>query len=294
MPPLSASPTNDFVDRCVSRLLDLFDCCIRAGGPLFVFFGLALVTAVAVFFFLYPLVPLPASSPERIAMCAVGGLLYVNIVFNWLACVATSPGRPPLVAAPTPMDTTCHRCERWKPARAHHCHVCNACVLAYDHHCPWMANCIGFGNYRYFVLTLAWLVLGCAFCLYTTTKYFQAPQALWRGGVQGHGLVYPVLFTLMMSGAAGPAVGLLLAWHVFLIVTGQSTVEFYTRRTEARMSHRGQRPSWNEFDLGYVKNWERVFGPSRFPLHWARLSLRPPPGDGVNWQTARSLASSLV
>ena len=37
------------------------------------------------------------------------------------------------------------------------------------------------------------------------------------------------------------ALGLLLGWHIYLIGTGQSTIEFYANRT-ARAEHRAARP----------------------------------------------------
>lgn len=47
-------------------------------------------------------------------------------------------------------NTICHTCKLEKPARSRHCSICNKCVLLNDHHCIWMNNCIGKGNYTYF------------------------------------------------------------------------------------------------------------------------------------------------
>ncbi len=54
-----------------------------------------------------------------------------------------------------------------KPERAHHCRACKTCTLKFDHHCPWLNQCVGLGNERYFVLFMAWLSFGCGIVLYS-------------------------------------------------------------------------------------------------------------------------------
>ena len=48
----------------------------------------------------------------------------------------------------------CPECETLKTIRSRHCIVCNKCVERYDHHCPWINNCVGAKNHNWFLLYL--------------------------------------------------------------------------------------------------------------------------------------------
>ncbi|KRX03078.1 Ankyrin repeat-containing domain [Pseudocohnilembus persalinus] len=47
----------------------------------------------------------------------------------------------------------CMDCFIVKTPRSRHCEICQKCVSHYDHHCPWINNCVGVNNHPQFLLT---------------------------------------------------------------------------------------------------------------------------------------------
>ncbi|KAM9081557.1 palmitoyltransferase ZDHHC12 isoform 3-T3 [Megaptera novaeangliae] len=70
----------------------------------------------------------------------------------------------------------CRYCMVLQPLRARHCRECRRCVRRYDHHCPWMENCVGERNHPLFV---AYLALQLVVLLWGLYLAWWVPPAPW-------------------------------------------------------------------------------------------------------------------
>lgn len=60
------------------------------------------------------------------------------------------------------LDNFCSYDEVLKTETSFHCHTCGRCVEQFDHHCPFINNCLGYRNHKYFTLFVfmyAWFLL---------------------------------------------------------------------------------------------------------------------------------------
>ena len=108
-----------------------------------------------------------------------------------------------IIYHPSPLPSYCKKCDIERPPRAHHCKVCKRCVLEYDHHCPWVNNCIGLNNYGEFILLLFYIIIGCAYgcCLLSISFYTVMKRYIQIHGfnLRGAGKSALVLFYHMNS-----------------------------------------------------------------------------------------------
>ena len=138
-------------------------------------------------------------------------------------------------------------CDNIKPPRCHHWSMCQKCVLRMDHHCPWIGNCVGFNNHKYFIwfliyalngtiLMSAWVIISIAWGV--------AQKDEKSGEADIHYLIAWVLST-----AIACALLLLISVHMYMLGTNETTLEM------------GEYGKKNPFDMkDWYSNFQIVFG----------------------------------
>jgi len=179
----------------------------------------------------------------------------------------------------------CKNCSLYKPDRCHHCRVCKSCILKMDHHCPWIANCIGFNNHKYFLLLVFYALVNLAFisftlCYETVSLVYVVEMTFWRRFF----LVFVITFSLIM----GMLLKCFFLLHLWLTSRGMTTIEF----CEKRHVHLGSGGRLSLYDVGLYKNLQSVLGPN--PLFWL-MPFNLPEGDGLEFRVgAKSATEPLV
>ncbi|RXN24982.1 palmitoyltransferase ZDHHC15 [Labeo rohita] len=184
----------------------------------------------------------------------------------------------------------CDRCQVIKPDRCHHCSVCETCVLKMDHHCPWVNNCVGFSNYKFFLLFLSYSMIYCVFIASTVFQYF---LKYWVGDLPNGPAKFHVLFLLFVALMFFVSLLFLFGYHCWLVAKNRSTLEAFS----APVFQNG--PDRNGFNVGLSRNLQQVFGEDKklwfipvftsqgdghyFPLRTLRESENPLLANEGKW-----------
>uniref|UniRef100_A0A6B2LC21 Palmitoyltransferase n=1 Tax=Arcella intermedia TaxID=1963864 RepID=A0A6B2LC21_9EUKA len=158
----------------------------------------------------------------------------------------------------------CPTCNIYRPPRAVHCGICDNCVARFDHHCPYVGNCIGQRNYRYFLLFIASTLLSALFLLSHNAYYLSL--SIHRTGLSEAFFSDPLLYvflwaTSLVALIASILLGILVGFTGFLVSCARTTNE-NIKQTFFNVG--------NPYSRGCLGNWVLSLCPPSYPP-----SLRP-------------------
>ena len=154
---------------------------------------------------------------------------------------------------------TCERCMKRKPDRTHHCRLCDQCVLKMDHHCPWIANCVGYFNYKYFFLMVFYGAL--SIIIFTTTFWETVYVWIHDPDASAYACFFIVLMYSLVT-MLGIVVTGFLSFHIYLITKNMSTIEFCEKKRSGQQSYKEDSP-WR---ISNYHSFQAALGPK--PWAW--------------------------
>jgi palmitoyltransferase len=228
---------------------DLMGVMGRGMGPVVMCFCIALISFETHSWFTLVLPSFGLSPRLEFLVTLVSSIFPGRIFLDYFRTSFTDPGSPQSFSAQGSGSTsqgqadgdvelgalssevkTCHKCNGPKPPRCHHCKVCRRCVLRMDRHCPFVNNCVGLRNHRFFILFLLELVIACSILVVCLLP--QLLHSLKAHPSQTLANRIHVITTFAVALIADSMLAPFFYFHMQLVIVNETTLENMKSRSQ--------------------------------------------------------------
>lgn len=259
----------------------------------FIWANIGVLWCVYMVYHCSPLWQQPETLRQGVMKAVVFNIVTIMLITCYAKCILTHPGTIPDkedagvgadwdYVPPTGLSIQetkrsgdrrhCKWCAKYKPDRCHHCRVCRTCILRMDHHCPWIYNCVGFRNHKFFFLLLFYSAIACHLIIWSmfgNLKTAIAPTTSFND-------MFIVLFGETLAALFGFMVTCFFFFHIYLMLKSMTTIEF-CEKSQKRTAYDA-----TAYDRGIYGNTRAVLGDN--PWLWL-LPCSLPSGDGLAYIT---------
>ena len=135
-------------------------------------------------------------------------------------------------------DLFCKKCNNPRPLRAHHCRICGKCTLKMDHHCHWIANCVGYYNQKNFYQFLFYSTFGDLIgCFLLIIRFFNCKLSIKENIPKDVKIKSPfsliyylsepinIMIAILCSFAMTISIGTLFYKQTWMLLLNQTTID---------------------------------------------------------------------